>query len=85
MVSINLPKKASLDDIVNKINSLKEKPIGIDSKTEIGETDGIKSIYWELPNQFYNGSAVVYNNEIHILGGDDNSTAHYKWDGSSWT
>ena len=44
MVSINLPKKASLYDIVNKINSLKEKPIGIDSKTEIGETDGIKSI-----------------------------------------
>ena len=31
MISINLPKKASLDDIVNRINSLKESGIGIDA------------------------------------------------------
>ena len=38
-----------------------------------------------LPYSFYIGSAVVYNNEIHILGGDNNYTKHYKWDGTSWT
>ena len=27
---------------------------------------------------------VVYNGEIHLLGGYSNNTAHYKWDGSSW-
>ena len=42
---------------------------------------------WEsvstLPYGFYGGSAVVYNNEIHILGGNG-STSHYKFNGSSW-
>jgi N-acetylneuraminic acid mutarotase len=37
-----------------------------------------------LPYNFCNGSAVVYNNEIYILGGSS-STRHYKWDGTSWT
>ena len=43
---------------------------------------------WEsastLPYNFCKGSAVVYNNEIHILGGYGNGTAHYKFDGSNW-
>ena len=30
-----------------------------------------------LPYNFYNGSAVVYNNEIHILGSSDAYTKHY--------
>ena len=33
------------------------------------------------------GVGVVYNNEIHILGGNYNSstpTQHYKWDGKYW-
>ena len=41
-----------------------------------------------LPYNFHNGSAVVLNGEIHILGGGANSTSykkHYKWDGNSWT
>ena len=38
-----------------------------------------------LPYAFSNGSAVVYNNEIHILGAWDNPTKHYKYDGISWT
>ena len=39
-----------------------------------------------LPYEFYNGSAVIYNNEIHILGGgvSDNQTNHYKYNGSAW-
>ena len=44
---------------------------------------------WEsistLPIDFYQGTAVVYNDKIHILGGQDNPTAHYAWDGSSWS
>ena len=41
----------------------------------------------QLPYNFYNGSAVVYNNEIHILGSNNsgNYTKHYKYNGSSWT
>ena len=42
----------------------------------------------DLPYDFHNGSAVVYNEEIHILGsyyGPSIATAHYKWNGSSWT
>ena len=41
-----------------------------------------------LPYSFYGGSAVVLNNEIHILGGSNDSscyTKHYKYDGSAWT
>ena len=38
-----------------------------------------------VPYNFYLGSAVVYNNEIQILGGDGEVVGHYKWNGSSWT
>ena len=38
-----------------------------------------------LPYNFYLGSAVVFNNEIHILGGGENRLAHYKFNGNSWT
>ena len=34
-----------------------------------------------LPYKFHQGSAVVLDGEIHILGG----SKHYKWDGSTWT
>ena len=39
----------------------------------------------KLPYDFYWGSAVVYNGEIHILGGRGGTAKHYKWNGSSWT
>jgi hypothetical protein len=43
----------------------------------------------ELPYKFIGGSAVVYNNEIHILGSayEGNETLHYKFnkDTSTWT
>lgn len=38
----------------------------------------------ELPYGFYQGSAVVLNDEIHILGGTDNGNKHYKYNGTSW-
>ena len=39
----------------------------------------------ELPYNFYYGSAVVLNNEIHILGGSGGDQNHYKFNGTSWT
>ena len=38
-----------------------------------------------LPYEFCKGSAVVYNNEIHILGGNRDRTKHYKYNGTSWS
>ena len=37
-----------------------------------------------LPYSFQGGCAVVYNDELHILGGQVDATAHYKWNGFSW-
>ena len=50
------------------------------------EGDWIWDSVSTLPYDFYSGSAVVLNNEIHILGSYDTSsrTKHYKWNGSSW-
>ena len=49
--------------------------------------DMIWSSVSTLPYKFRNSSAVVYNNEIHILGSavSGNETKHYKYDGSTWT
>ena len=38
-----------------------------------------------LPYDFYRGSSVFFNGEVHILGGNDNNRNHYKWDGETWT
>ena len=38
-----------------------------------------------MPYNFYNGDAVVYNNEIHILGGTGGIDAYRKYNGSSWS
>ena len=42
------------------------------------------SVMTDLPYNFQRGSAVVYNGEIHILGGEGGQTNHYAWNGSSW-
>ena len=41
----------------------------------------------DLPYNFDKGSAVVYNNEIHILGSSSSGcyTNHYKYNGTTWT
>ena len=48
----------------------------------------LKSVFgdWKLeklPYSFTNSSAVVLNNEIHVLGNSD-TTTHYKFNGTSW-
>ena len=61
-------------------------PFEGDSLVLKSRTVDIKEI--ELPYDFYAGSAVVYNNEIHIFGSNDSSSYyryHYKLNGSSWT
>lgn len=47
--------------------------------------DGFKfEVLEDIPYNTYGGSAVVYNNEIHVIGGNNYSKNHYKWDGNSW-
>ena len=56
------------------------------SKSEIGsELQQLNKSVSTLPYNFYYGSAVVLNGEIHILGGSVGASNHYKWDGTSWT
>lgn len=38
-----------------------------------------------IPYSFYNGSAVVFQNKIHLLGGESSQTSHYTFDGTTWT
>lgn len=46
------------------------------------------SILSTLPYKFNRGNAVVFNNRLHILGGqnysDNESLKHYSWDGTTW-
>ena len=37
-----------------------------------------------LPYDFYNGNSIIYNNEIHILGGGISYKSHYKFNGTEW-
>ena len=64
------------------------KPEGLYAwkKSEIGsELKEFNKSVSTLPYNFYGGSAVILNNEIHILGSMNSETKHYKWDGTSWT
>lgn len=37
-----------------------------------------------LPYEFSMGSAVVFKDDLYLLGGTNNPTNYYKWDGSEW-
>lgn len=54
------------------------------SKYKIGSYKPLYIGAIELPYIFSKGSSVVYNNEIHILGGIDNYRSHYKYNGTEW-
>ena len=52
---------------------------------ELGDGEYKWESVGELPVRLGYGSAVVYNNEIHILGGPYSSNPnHYKWNGTEW-
>ena len=67
--------------------TLDGKPLDYDFKLKSEGYTWIKDALSKIPYQFYNSSAVVYNNEIHILGTTFSTSLynyHYKWDGTSW-
>ena len=75
-------KDADLTQKVKELNSNLGSKVIVDGK-EIKELR-FGSVYYdkdcgELPYEFYGSPAVVYNNEIHILGSSssDNYTKHY--------
>lgn len=81
----------------NKSRLITDMEIGVDDTARriirgyIGDANGkAKRCYraWvtepDLPFDFYQGAAVVYNNRIHILGGEREPRKHYSWDGTSW-
>ena len=75
-----------LNNTNTRVTTLENKPVDMCylEKTSVDSNDVTSS----LPYAFYRGCAVELNNEIHIMGGDYNSscqTNHYKWDGSTWT
>ena len=81
----------TMSNNISKIDTGKDimvdgKPI--DKEFELISVGEKTTIQNSLPYSFFNGSAVVFNNEIHILGGGDSSsdhTKHYKFNGTTWT
>ena len=86
MADITFAKKTTLDSLNSDISSyLSDTRYRIDVSKSVITNNGTWNSISTLPYEFYHGSAVVYNNEIHILGGSGNKTAHYKWNGTSRT
>lgn len=54
------------------------------SQYKIGSFKPIVLAKTRLPFNFTDGAAVVYNDEIHILGGTADNYAHYKCVGDKW-
>lgn len=81
----------------NKARLLRDIEVGVNNKARrvirgyVGDENG-KAQRWyrawvteeDLPFDFYQGAAVVYENRIHILGGEREPRKHYSWNGYSW-
>lgn len=81
----------------NKARLLRDIEVGVNDVARrvirgyIGDENG-KAQRWykawvtedDLPFDFYQGAAVVYENRIHILGGEREPRKHYSWNGYSW-
>lgn len=84
--SIQIADKPTLDrieEMVGKIMNVFELAFDSDEIARI-------TVPFEqstIPYNFNNGSAVVLDGEIHILGSKNDGCmmSHYKWDGFSWT
>ena len=79
-------------DLINKVQDIKtgvNVTINDSVKVDYDFNLTLSSVSWvnasTIQRNFYNGSAVVLNNEIHILGGGGQSLKHHKYNGSSWS
>ena len=87
-VIFNLPQKTTANQISEKIQDLQNYSVGMSIvNLEVEKVDNSSTISTtlKLPYDFRNGTAVFYNNELHLIGCKDYPTRHYKWDGSVWT
>ena len=76
--------KTTIDDLSTKVEELSGSGTQVLAyvldKSKIFDIEPSTLPY----SYFYGGNAVVYNDEIHLLG-TTGTYGHYKWDGSSWT
>ena len=88
MAKFNVADKPTLDEVYNLVNNNSGS-----GGLYIGNEFNIENVDMTIPYDFYHGCAVVYNDEIHILGSAANtapaiySQRHYKYDGNTnkWT
>ena len=78
--------------LINKVQDIKTGVnVTIDNSVKVDYDFNLtlSNVSWvdtsAIQRNFYNGSAVIFNNEIHILGGQGQSLKHHKYDGSSWS
>lgn len=90
--STNVDDNDRMFDLINKVQDIKtgvNVTINDSVKVDYDFNLTLSSVSWvnasTIQRNFYNGSAVVLNNEIHILGGDGQSLKHHKYNGSSWS
>ena len=80
MPKFNVADKPTLDELYNRM---------LHKGQYVGVEVNINQPY-KLPYNFYNGTAVVWNDEIHIMGSgyaaapDIATSQHWKFDGNEW-
>ena len=79
-------------DLINKVQDIKtgvNVTINDSIKVDYDFNLTLSNMSWvnasTIQRNFYNGSAVIFNNEIHILGGQGQTLKHHKYKGSSWS
>ena len=70
------------NDTENRVITLENKPMCIFSSETVNTSESMTNV----PYAFEYGTVVLFNNEIHVVGGNGASfKGHYKWNGTSWT
>ena len=90
--SANVDDNDRMFDLINKVQDIKTGVnVTIDNSVKVDYDFNLtlSNVSWVnasiIQRNFYNGSAVIFNNEIHILGGQGQSLKHHKYNGSSWS
>lgn len=92
--------KKIYEGVSNKARNTIKAYGGVNNKARIlvkgylGDANGKARLFWDggtgwrreadIPYNFYQGAAVVYQGKVHLLGGVDYPTRHYSWDGTTW-